>query len=134
MKAVTLRKAFHVLIWEASLGINDQLAPFKKHIGHSNSLFQETARVVAQIEDKHFNVLLSEILQGFLELLFGGFVKTPQFDIANIILEFCPADTLDLDDCAADGEIFWFSKTLTENADSHCGAFRTAEFLYGIDQ
>src|SRR5215831_9107051 len=111
MKAFTLRKAFHILIGEASLGINNQLAPVEKYIGHSNSLFQETTRVVAQIEDKRFDVLLSKILQGFLELFFGGFVKTPQFDVANIILEFCPANTFDLDDCPAEGEIFGFSKT-----------------------
>ena len=134
MKAFAFRKTFHILIWQTSLGIHNQLASIGKRISNSNSLLQKATRVVAQIEDEGFDLLLSEISESFLQLLFRSFVKTTEFDVPNIILQLCPADTFDLNNSSAQGEIFRFRKTLTENGNSHRTAFWTAEFLHGIDQ
>src|SRR5262249_60250117 len=54
---------------------HDSLSFPQEAVGHRNALIQKAARVIAQIEDQAFEVILIETLEILIDLRTGGLVE-----------------------------------------------------------
>ncbi|CAI8229442.1 MAG: Uncharacterised protein [SAR116 cluster bacterium] len=90
----------------ASACRND-FALFQKRIAHRNGLGQQSARVVAQIENnplQRISFCLEEVIHCFHEARRGLFGKCGDTDITDAIEQFRP-HRADFDEIANDGDI-----------------------------
>ena len=84
-------KAFHVLVGQPPLRVNDQLAVFQKQLGYRNRLVQEPARIVAQVENQGGHALRLQFTNGFLHLVHGRLLKTPDLDVPHVFGQLGPS-------------------------------------------
>src|SRR5258708_26044152 len=103
-----VREIFLLLIFLASLRVDDQAA-VEEIIGNFHRLIQQSARIIAQIEDQSLDlavILRFELVDRFLDALARILLESGYADVAISIGQHLRFDRLNLDDVAreADGE------------------------------
>ena len=86
----------------------DDLAAVEEGVGHRDRLVEQTARIVAKVDDEALELVLADVLldlvDRFLEAVEGLLVESRHADVADLALD-AGADRMDRDDVAHEADI-----------------------------
>ena len=133
--ALGVRGEPHVLVAHAALGVDHQLAGLEELLGHLDRGGQETARVVAQVQDEALDLaLLGVLLQRGLQVVRGLLLELAQADVLDAGLELVVLHRLHPDLLPGDQEVLRLRPALAHDGDGDLAARLAAHALDRVGQ